>query len=101
LACRFGFRDILELLLKSNGNQSLKNIYKSTPLIIAIQNNKLNCIRVLKRYKVNFGECSPNKSPLHYAIKQKNEDIVKYVLQEMVGTVFLKIFIKCVQNKKI
>ena len=82
LACRYGYRDVLELLLKANADPCCKNIHQSSPLIVAIQNNKLNCIRVLKRYKVKFNHFTPEKSPLLYAIKQQNVEIVKYILQQ-------------------
>ena len=82
LACRFGFKDVLEFLLKNGAAPETLNIFNSTPLIVAIQNCRLNCIRVLRRFKVDFEAKSSHKLPLLYAVRLKQKEIIEYILNQ-------------------
>ena len=67
LAARLGLKDMLEILLKNGADTEIRNLKGLLPLHVAILNENIACVRVLKRFKAKFDDVGED-SALRYAI---------------------------------
>jgi len=81
VAIQAGNRSILEILMKDGTDPEICNLKGETCLIAAINSNQMACIRVLKRFKTDFMKTDEKTSPLKFAVKNGDYEIIDYILK--------------------
>ncbi|CAH1783483.1 unnamed protein product [Owenia fusiformis] len=80
--CCYGDEDIAELLLSNGANVNFKNAWNATPLFGAVDNNKLNTVRLLIKYGAMLNLQNDNgDTVLHIAAYRGFCDIVRLLLR--------------------
>jgi ankyrin repeat protein len=83
MAIKKDFRDIRNFLLEKNVNYDQSNVNKQTPLIAAVNSNKLNSVRVLLDLKADLEKKDANgDTALHIAIKKSNDELATILIRQ-------------------
>jgi len=67
--------------MKDGTDPEICNLKGETCLITAINSNQMACIRVLKRFKTDFMKTDEKTSPLKFAVKNGDYEIIDYILK--------------------
>lgn len=75
--------NVVETLLKNNGDPNIKDVDEYSPLIIAIINSSYEATKLLLKYGADqyYGGLNDDEYPLNLAITNKNLDLVKLLLK--------------------
>ena len=85
-AARYGFFDIVKLLLHNNVNINSLDKHKFTPLLYAIKNKHLCIAKYLIEHNADVDlQTRENKTSLHYAVNNGWLDVVEILLQNNVS----------------
>lgn len=78
IASYFGYKDIIEFLIKSNANLNCVNSINQTPLIIATSNNQIEVVKMLVAAGADTSLADINNwRPIHYAAVDNNVSMIE------------------------
>jgi len=80
-AAKFGFLEILDLLLDRGANVNIVNHHDETPLIIACRQGHLDCVKSLLRFGANvFQKTKSEDDAFQIATRARNAEILRCVV---------------------
>lgn len=80
-ACRKGYTEIVDILLKSSANVDAAGMYSWTPLLVAVEGSFQDCVSLLLEYKPNVNATDKDgMTALSIACREGNQEIVSALI---------------------